>query len=151
MNLDRLNQWAMIAANVSVLGGIIFLGVELQQNTKMTQAQTRDAMTDKQMSYYELALNNIDAESQYRENQDTLQRKFMFIKLTQLRMWENELYQYKQGLFEAIEFESRLNLWEGLIARDSQDSEAMRQVWNGQRDNFSPEFVEIIDGMIDRQ
>ena len=150
MNLDKLNQWAMITANVSVLGGIIFLGVELQQNTRMTQAQTRDAMTDKQMAYYELVLNNIDAESQFRENQETSQRKFMFIKLTQLRMWENELYQYEQGLFEATEFESRLNLWEGLIARDNPDSEAMRRVWDIQRNNFSPEFVAIIDGMIDR-
>ncbi len=35
MNLDKTNQWIMIAANVGVLAGIIFLAVELQQNTKI--------------------------------------------------------------------------------------------------------------------
>ena len=156
MNLDRLNQWAMVAANFSVLAGIIFLGVEIQQNTEMVRAQTRDAMTDKQMAYYELAINNIETDSLFRGNGSELEidrnsieyRKHMFLNLAQLRMWENEFYQYRQGLFEASEFESRLNVWENLMSGDSRAAQERRNIWNFQKDNFSSDFVLTLDTKI---
>jgi len=46
MQLDDLNKWLTLAANVGVLAGIIFLAIELQQNTNMMQAQTRQAITE---------------------------------------------------------------------------------------------------------
>ena len=131
MNIEKLNQWGMIAANLGVLASIIFLGIEIQQNTTMTRSQTRDAMTDKQMVFYQSAMDNIEAESMYRELNGDLEkdenyfnsRKNFFLNLSQLRMWENELYQYRQGLFDATEFESRLNVWKAVYGGDTKYSE----------------------------
>ncbi len=38
MKLDRLNALLTLAANLGVIGGIIFLGLEIQQNTRTMQA-----------------------------------------------------------------------------------------------------------------
>ncbi len=52
MNLDRLNQWLILVANLGVLAGIIFLSVEIRQNTlaiKGTAIQTAAALSREQM------------------------------------------------------------------------------------------------------
>ena len=49
--MDKLNQRLTLIANISVVLGIIFLAVELRQNTEAIQAQTGDSITEKQMTY----------------------------------------------------------------------------------------------------
>ena len=39
MNLDSMNRWLALVANIGVLAGIIFLAYELQQNTVATQLE----------------------------------------------------------------------------------------------------------------
>ena len=51
MNLDKLNQFLTLLANLGVIAGIVFLAMEVQQNTSMMEAQTRDAMTDKLINW----------------------------------------------------------------------------------------------------
>ena len=46
---SKLNERLTLIANLSVVVGIIFLAVELRQNTQAIQAQTRDSLTEKQM------------------------------------------------------------------------------------------------------
>ena len=62
MNLDDLNKWLTLTANVGVLAGIVFLAVELQQNTNISRANgyreniqgisdwRSDVLTDPQLS-----------------------------------------------------------------------------------------------------
>ncbi len=50
--MNKLNERRTLIANLSVVVGIIFLAVELSQNTQAIQAQTRDSVTEKQMTYY---------------------------------------------------------------------------------------------------
>lgn len=40
MQLDKLNQWLMLAANIGVISGIAFLAVEISQNTEALGART---------------------------------------------------------------------------------------------------------------
>ena len=47
-----LGQSMTILANLGVIAGIFFLAVEVQQNTGMMEAQTRDSVTSKQIEYY---------------------------------------------------------------------------------------------------
>jgi len=52
MNLDRLNQWLILVANVGVLVGIIFLSMEIRQNTlaiRGTAIQTAATLSREQM------------------------------------------------------------------------------------------------------
>ncbi len=42
MNLESLNKWLTLVANVGVLAGLIAVIVELQQNTTATKLAARD-------------------------------------------------------------------------------------------------------------
>ena len=37
--LDRLNRWLTLVANVGVVAGIVFLGLEIQQTSDVIKAQ----------------------------------------------------------------------------------------------------------------
>ena len=39
MNADRLNQWLTLGANVGVLTGIVFLALEIRQNSELAKLQ----------------------------------------------------------------------------------------------------------------
>ena len=43
MNTDGLNRWVTLGANIGVLLGIIFLAIEIQQNTESQEAEVRAA------------------------------------------------------------------------------------------------------------
>lgn len=61
------------------------------------------------------------------------------------RLWDNEWYQYLQGLFEPEEFEPRINIWKKIA-----NTPGIIRVWEaGQRDAYSPEFAALIDSLID--
>ena len=49
--MNKPNERLTLIANLSVVVGIIFLAVELQQNTQAVEAQTRDSITSKQMEF----------------------------------------------------------------------------------------------------
>lgn len=152
MNLEKLNQSIAIFANLGVLAGIIFLGVEIRQNTLMTQAQTRDAMTEKQMAFYELIANDASLTTIYIEHSDFPtprtedDMRYDWLLRSQFRMWENEWYQYQQGLFEAEEFLPRMELWRTIIV----NSEEYRRLWGAWKSQHAPDFVEQIDAIVNR-
>jgi len=58
MRLDRLNSWLTLVANIGVIAGIVFLGLEIQQNTAALQANSREAALDNAMSSLFLAIND---------------------------------------------------------------------------------------------
>ena len=53
MKISSVNEGFSIIANVGVIASIVFLGVELQQNTNMMESQTRNSIVENQLSFYE--------------------------------------------------------------------------------------------------
>jgi hypothetical protein len=51
--MKNFEKWVNIATSMSVLLGILFLGLEIRQNTEMMRSQARDAITEKQMMFSE--------------------------------------------------------------------------------------------------
>lgn len=43
MNSSRINDWLTLIANVAVVGGIVFLAIELRQNNKLLRPGWRTA------------------------------------------------------------------------------------------------------------
>ena len=46
MNSDQLNWWLTVGANVGVLVGLIFVGLEVRNSTDAVSAQTADSVAD---------------------------------------------------------------------------------------------------------
>ncbi len=155
--MEKLNQWLSLLANFGVLLGIVFLAIELNQNTNMTRAQTRDSMTEKQLAFYSQVMADSDAAIAWESagtDPSEIDGPFLnevrlnYFLLTQLRMWENELYQYRQGLFETNEFQSRLALWENLMSGRGGRSIARRTTWESQQFSFSEDFRAVLNELI---
>jgi hypothetical protein len=45
MNRDRLNWWLTLLANLGVLGGLVFVGLELNQNSRQLRADASYSIT----------------------------------------------------------------------------------------------------------
>jgi len=43
MNIDRLSSWLQVAANLGILGGLVLVGFQLQQNREILRAQMMSA------------------------------------------------------------------------------------------------------------
>ena len=113
MKISAINEGVSLIANIGVIGSIIFLGLEMQQNTEMMQSQTRNSIVENQLSFYERGIENSElADIRDSLNSDsnieaTERFQYTLYIMSQLRMWENEFYQFKIGLFESDEFEAR--------------------------------------------
>ena len=150
MKISAVNESVSLIANIGVIGSIIFLGLEMQQNTEMMQSQTRNSIVENQLSFYERGIENSElADIRDSLNSDsnieaTERFQYTLYVMSQLRMWENEFYQYQIGLFESNEFEARTVLWRGQISIN-----ANAAVWELYQDSFAPDFQIYLNEIID--
>ena len=153
--MDRLNKWLTFTSNIAVLVGIIFLAVEMGQNTSATQAQTRNAMTENTLNWQLAISTNPEAATAYFNGirQETTNfsassmEGFMFRLMVEanFRLWENEWYQYQKGLFEDSEFDARKRTW---AARISGLQGSYKQYWEGVENLYADDFTAEIDSII---
>ena len=150
MKISAVNEGVSLIANIGVIGSIIFLGLEMQQNTEMTQSQTRNSIVENQLSVYEKMIENpelFDIADKRSANLDVTnaegQQLHVFL-LSQLRIWENEFYQYQIGLYAAEEFEAR-KIWWGKIMRRPVNL----QTWRVEQETFYPDFRIYMNELLD--
>ena len=58
MNMDSVNKWLTLAANLGVISGIVFLAVEIEQNSDQLAAQTRNTMFEARAALENDSANN---------------------------------------------------------------------------------------------
>ena len=150
MKISAINEGVSLIANIGVIGSIIFLGLEMQQNTEMMQSQTRNSIVENQLSVYDKMIENpelFDIADKRSANLDVTraegQQLHIFI-LSQLRIWENEFYQYRMGLYAAEEFEAR-KIWWGKIIGIPVNS----QTWRLEEETFYPDFRIYMNELLD--
>ena len=147
--MERLNAWLGVIANFGVIVGIAFLALEIEQNTTAMKAQTRNALSEQQTEWLlevglsEEARNLIFRGNQFQDAAD-LQGPdglgYSFLMQSNLRMWENEYYQYKLGLFDDEEFKPRVDRWRFIASNPGR-----KVVWAAARAGYSPGFRELMD------
>ena len=150
MKISALNEGVSLIANIGVIGSIIFLGLEMQQNTEMMQSQTRNSIVENQLSVYEKMIENpelfdiADKRSANLDVADAERQQLHVFILSQLRIWENEFYQYQIGLYAAEEFDAR-KIWWGKIMRRPVNL----QTWRFEEETFYPDFRIYMNELLD--
>jgi hypothetical protein len=147
--MTKASDWMNLSASIAVIMGIVFLGLEIRQNTDMMRSQTRDAISEKQMMFSEWVATEI-------ELADTIAKVTAGEPLTPgeavqhayflagvWREWENSHYQFEQGLFDRDEFEPRMNRWVSTMR-----VKAVRDAWVATRMNYSPSFRMEVDRIV---
>jgi len=141
MNLDSPNNWLMLAANIGVIGGIIFLAFEVRQNNLMMRSQTRSDISQNisnmlmqwgDSEYVDLTLLDINL-----ADLDTEEfRRVFFFYTAQFRTWENIHYQYRNGLYDESEFTKEREVW-----RQTMNTDATKAMFCRDAHVYSDEFV----------
>ena len=145
MDLDKLNKWLSLGANVGVLAGIVFLAVELQQNTEILQAQARRDQLDARTASGELVITNSDlAEVAFKaSNGEELtpleEYRFDSWAYQKFRNWEWQFGEYLHGTLLVDELP--VVGW----ANNFETYPRLREIWEMRKANLSPDFVEFVD------
>ena len=145
----KTSDWMNFSASIAVILGIVFLGLEIRQNTEMMKSQTRDSISEKQMMFSEWVATEMElAETIAKANSEqaltpaeAVQHGYFLAGVW--REWENSYYQFQQGLFDREEFVPRMHRWEEMMR-----SKYVREAWNATRMNYSPNFRMEVDRMV---
>ena len=150
MKLDRANQLLQVAANLGVILSITFLAFELGQNRDMMRAQTRNELAQGiiellvvQATDGEL-LNILRRGNAGEELSEDEQGRFNTMQNAFFRYWENMHYQYRNGLYDEIEFATQIEAIRGFLS----GSAGTMNYWCRVRSIYSPEFADEIDGLL---
>lgn len=145
----KVTNWLNLATSIAVIMGILFLGLEIRQNTEMMRSQTRDSISEKQMMFSEWVATESDlAETIAKVNAgidlepgESVMHAYFLAGVW--REWENSYYQFQQGLFDGNEFEPRLTRW-----RATMRNPVVRESWAATRQNYSPAFRAEVDAIV---
>ena len=151
MKLSTINEWLSLIANLGVIAGIIFLAFELQQNSRMMQAQTRNELargvSDLLATWYANP-EVVDAiVKSNRREELTDEERFIHVTRSEasFRYWENVHYQYRQGMYDEVEFSTHLETMRRVIAGNP----SFVDYWCDSRGMYSPPFAAEIDNFVE--
>ncbi len=100
MNSTKLSDWLAIVANAAVVGGILFLAIEISQNNELLRSESRQALVTNDVTSLAANFQNADVfaklvSDQQLSAEDQLRLSFMYT--IDLRNREFEYFQYMNG------------------------------------------------------
>ena len=148
MNMEKLNHWLMLAANVGVIAGIVFLAIEIRQNTDMMRAQTRSSVTGSIMTLIEMERHPhlVSAYKKRASGQPLDFEDEYFLENmanATFRHWENSFYQHEVDLFGEDEY-----LAEVQVGKEMMVEEHMVEHWNKRHLMYSKSFRNYVNGVL---
>ncbi len=140
--------WLNIFANLAVVGGIIFLGVEVRQNSRMMKAQIRNEITQNIFDVIDRALHPdvIEARLRLRNGEAPLPRDEYVLDLTAratFRSFENTEYQNRMGLFDQTEYQANVSFIELYL-----QSPSNFEWWSQNSGQFSEGLQHLLDSLL---
>lgn len=113
MELLQLNEWLTLAANLGVLIGIVFLIVEIKQNTALHKSDSRKALLSNDQTALLVALDHHDIfqkMSQPEKLSQADQYRLSFIYAIDIRNREFEYFQFQSGSLDENTWKSYRDL-----------------------------------------
>lgn len=147
MKSSRVNEWLTLIANIAVVGGIIFLAIEVRQNNELLRSESRQTLVTNDLASLEANFQNADvfakliAESEM-SAEDQLRLSFMFA--LDLRNREFEYFQYINGLLD----EQTWLAYRHVILINH--STGLGRAWWDEigRGIVDPDFAELVDQLL---
>jgi len=142
MNLDSLNKWLMLAANVGVIAGIFFLVVEVNQNNELMLAETRMAATGFATDIYgDIAVNNEIAEILLKDRQHEELAEVESIRAYGFWMRAMSAWYMAFNLYPEDElFQTQTSMKENLDTYPS-----LVTAWEARKNRFSGKFITWVE------
>jgi len=147
VNFDKANHWFVLLANFAVIAGIVFLAVELRQNTKQLELQSYQSWVAANTDL-NIAISNPDLSaivSQGHANSANLTSEtsiaYAMFHMSMLQMAQSTHYLYLEGSLDKELWESEMDRAAGILSIPG-----VRQWWDaGGRTQLTPSFVDFLE------
>ncbi|MEZ4584818.1 MAG: hypothetical protein R2909_00250 [Gemmatimonadales bacterium] len=146
----RMARWLPVAANVGALLGLLLVALELRQNRELTRAQIRHDLAMGIVELLHVPAGNLQLAGVLQRaavgEPLTADERFQFRLRSNalLRYWEDVHYQYRQGLYDEVEFLKQQDAWRAAL----EGSKGFTDYWCEVRSVYSPLFMEAVDELL---
>jgi hypothetical protein len=142
----RLNDWLTLSANIAVIAGIVFLGVELRQNNSLLRQEAENVYFDNRVVLSETLMQDGELAAIYVKtfrNEDLDEVEALRVDRYYRRLYRGFEWEYLQSQ------EGLLNLRRnGEWARMINENRCSRDVWDWFAENASDKsFVEYANNI----
>ena len=147
MNSFKINDWLTLIANVAVVGGIVFLAIEIGQNNELLRSESRQTLVANDLLSLTEGVENADVYVKLISNEEMSaeeQIRLSFIFALDLRNREFEYFQYINGLLDE---ETWLAYRHVILINHSK---GRGRVWWNEigRGIVDPEFAKLVDELL---
>ena len=146
LDVDKVNKWLNVIANLGVIAGIIFLAMEVHQNNELLEAEARfNRMRVSWDGWQSLAehgdLTDLIVANRNGETLTAAER--VRVDAVTMRILVAYEWTYRELSTESPE---RIYILEGLRVMFSEDKlGANRRVWERRKSRFDPDFVQWVE------
>jgi hypothetical protein len=151
MTLEAIYYFSQIVAVVGIFASLIFVGLQVRQNTKALKATSHHAVTDSFNAINNMIANDPAFARRWRlgmagaEGLDEDERtSASFMMLGYMRIFETLYYQYTNGTLDKKLFEAELKTLKWSFTRNP----GILAWWAVNPISLSAEFRAFIDGLI---
>ncbi len=150
MTLADLSDLSQALGAAAVFASLVFVGVQIRQNTKAQKASSHHAVTDSFNALNALIVSDQNVARLWRlgmAGADTLNEdertSFSFLALAYMRIFETLYYQYGTGTLDKKLFEAELGTLKWSVTNPG-----MVAWWTTNPISLSAEYRAFIDGLI---
>ena len=150
-NLTKLNPLLEFFGGIAVLVGLIFVGLELRQNTEAVQADTLQSITEQSQDYLLLLASDGEINAIWRQGVADLSEldegeasRFNFLYRAQWIRFQNAYLQWRRGTLDDNDWA----FYAGIICRKGGDEgspSARGATWPDHKGALTKEFVEFVE------
>ncbi len=133
---------------LAVVASLVFLAVEIRQNTDALVAASSTALTDQSLEFFSVGLDNqVVARALYKQEAgealDGLETaQLMRLEYMNFRIFENAFLQYGRGYYDTEEWDR----YRRIIVRALRDRPMAKAMWErNQGERFTAEFEREVD------
>jgi hypothetical protein len=154
VRFESLNRWLTLGANIGVVVGIVFLIVEINQNTLATRIAARDSATQGHIDYMALAIDSrllAEALSKGTVNQDLSlveSSQLAWFHEIRFRHYERVFYQYQNGVLSDQEWAPYISGLKQSFQGQHAAWDIAKRTWEAENHKLSPNFVEYVEALI---
>jgi hypothetical protein len=152
MTLETIYYFSQIVAVVGIFASLIFVGLQVRQNTKALRATSHHAVTDSFNAINNMMANDPAFARRWRlgmagaeELNEDERVSFSFMSLAYMRIFETLYYQYNNGTLDKKLFDAELQTLKWSLTEEHPGFLAW---WANNPISLSAEFRAFIDGLI---
>lgn len=153
LRITNAGDLAQIVESIAVIGSILFIATQLRQQTRLAKASNSQLLVNASSSFVLSIGSKPDLMKLYAtggRDFDALKpeekEQFRYLVGWWLTFFENVVYQYECDLLDKGVYDAWMKDMKGYIGRRS-----VEKVWDGLKDNYSKEFNETFQPLIDER